>query len=77
MSVGLAPLGCGTRADSRKDDVHAVLGHSLGELQATYMAGPGYRRKKAALQAWADYVFAAVESEADDKVVPLRSGGQG
>ena len=61
-----------------KDDVHAVLGHSLGELQATYMAGPGYRRKKAALQAWADYVFAAVEGKTDDKVVPLpRSGGQG
>ena len=60
-----------------KDDVHAVLGHSLGELQATYMAGPGYRRKKAALQAWSDYVFAAVASKADDKIVPLRSGGQG
>ena len=59
-----------------KDDVHAVLGHSLGELQATYMAGPGYRRKKAALQAWADYVFAAVEARTDDKVVPLRSGGK-
>ena len=57
-----------------KDDVHAVLGHSLGELQATYMAGPGYRRKKAALQAWADYVLAAVEGKADDKVVPLRAG---
>jgi integrase len=61
-----------------KDDVHAVLGHSLGELQATYMAGPGYRRKKTALQAWADYVLAAVEGKTDDKVVPLpRSGGQG
>jgi integrase len=60
-----------------KDDVHAVLGHSLGELQATYMAGPGYRRKKAALQAWADYVLAAVEGKTDDKVVPMRSGGQG
>jgi len=59
-----------------KDDVHAVLGHSLGELQATYMAGPGYRRKKAALQAWADYVQAAVEG-ADAKVVQLRSGGRG
>ena len=59
-----------------KDDVHAVLGHSLGELQQTYMAGPGYRRKKAALQAWADYVFTVVEGKTDDKVVPLpRSGG--
>jgi integrase len=60
-----------------KDDVHAVLGHSLGELQATYMTGPGYRRKKAALKTWADYVLAAVEGRTDDKVVPLRSGGQG
>jgi integrase len=60
-----------------KDDVHAVLGHSLGELQATYMAGPGYRRKKAALEAWAAYVFAAVESKADDKIVPLRAEWQG
>ena len=59
-----------------KDDVHAVLGHSLGELQATYMAGPGYRRKKAALQAWADYVYAAVEGKTEDKVVRLRSGGR-
>jgi integrase len=60
-----------------KDDVHAVLGHSLGELQATYMAGPGYRRKKAALAAWADYVLAAVEGKSDDdKIVPLRSAGQ-
>jgi integrase len=62
--------------DFAKDDVHAVLGHSLGGLQATYMAGPGYRRKKAALQAWADYVEAAVEG-ADAKVVQLRSGGRG
>jgi integrase len=60
-----------------KDDVHAVLGHSLGELQTTYMAGPGYRRKRAALQAWAEYVLAAVEGKTDDKVLPLRSGGQG
>jgi malonyl CoA-acyl carrier protein transacylase len=60
-----------------KDDVHAVLGHSLGELKATYMAGPGYRRKKAALQAWADYVYAAVEGALDGKVIPLRSGGRG
>jgi hypothetical protein len=60
-----------------KDDVHAVLGHALGELQATYMAGPGYRRKKAALQAWADYVLAAVEGKADAKIVPLRSGERG
>jgi integrase len=59
-----------------KDDVHAVLGHALGELEATYMAGPGYRRKKAALQAWADFVHAAVKGKADDKVVPLRAGGQ-
>jgi integrase len=59
-----------------KDDVHAVLGHSLGELQATYMAGPGYRRKKAAVQAWADYVYAAVKGKTEDKVVRLRSGGQ-
>jgi integrase len=60
-----------------KDDVHAVLGHSLGELQATYMPGPGYRRKRAALRAWAEYVLAAVEGKTDDKVLPLRSGGQG
>jgi integrase len=60
-----------------KDDVHAVLGHSMGELQATYMAGPGYRRKKAALQAWADYVLAAVEGSAGSNVVPLRQGEQG
>jgi hypothetical protein len=40
------------------------------------MAGPGYRRK-AALQAWADYVFAAVEGSADSKVVLLRQGGEG
>jgi integrase len=54
-----------------KDDVHAVLGHSLGELQATYMAGPGYRRKRAALTAWADYIYAAVEGE-NTKVVSLQ-----
>jgi integrase len=59
-----------------KDDVHAVLGHSLGELEATYMSGPGYRRKRAALQAWADYVGAAVAGADDAKVVPLRSSGR-
>jgi integrase len=60
-----------------KDDVHAVLGHSLGELQATYMAGPGYRRKKTALQAWANHVEAAVEGATDPKVVSPRFGRRG
>jgi hypothetical protein len=41
------------------------------------MSGPGYRRKRAALRAWAEYVLAAVEGKTDDKVLPLRSGGQG
>jgi integrase len=51
-----------------KDDVHAVLGHSLGDrLAETYMTGPGYSRKKAALQAWADYVTQIVK-ENDSKV---------
>jgi integrase len=58
-----------------KDDVHAVLGHSLGDqLAETYMTGPGYRRKKAALQAWADYVTGLVEGT-KSKVVALRSVG--
>jgi integrase len=58
-----------------KDDVHAVLGHSLGDqLAETYMTGPGYRRKKAALQAWADYVTGLVEGT-ESKVVALRSMG--
>ena len=61
-----------------KDDVHAVLGHSLGELQATYMAGPATGARRPRFKAWADYVLAAVEGKTDDKVVPLpRSGGQG
>jgi integrase len=47
-----------------KEDVHAVLGHSLGDrLAETYMTGPGYSRKKAALQAWADYVTDIVEAD--------------
>lgn len=45
-----------------KDDVHVVLGHSLGDrLAETYMTGPGYFRKKAALQAWADYITRIIE----------------
>jgi integrase len=57
-----------------KDDVHAVLGHSLGDrLAETYMTGPGYFRKKSALQAWADYVTRVVEGS-DAKIVALRAG---
>ena len=38
------------------------LGHSLGDrLAKTYARGAGYRRKKAALQAWADYVTGAAQ----------------
>jgi integrase len=56
-----------------KDDVHAVLGHSFGDrLAETYMTGPGYARKKAALQTWTDYVTRIVKGS-DAKVVALRA----
>ena len=49
--------------------MHACLGHSLGDrLTKTYARGSGYRRKKRALQAWADYV--TTSAEAGSKVVP-------
>ena len=43
--------------------MHACLGHSLGDrLAKTYARGSGYRRKKRALQAWADYVTTSAEA---------------
>jgi hypothetical protein len=42
----------------------AALGHSLGDrLHKVYARGSGYRRKKRALQAWADYVTGATKSK--------------
>ena len=50
--------------------MHACLGHSLGDrLAKTYARGSGYRRKKRALQAWADFV--TTSAEAGSKVVPM------
>jgi integrase len=47
----------------------AALGHSLGDrLTKTYARGPGYQRKKRALQAWADYVTGAAQR---GEVVPF------
>jgi integrase len=49
--------------------MHAALGHSLGDrLAKTYARGSGYRRKKRALQAWADFVTG---SAIGSKVVPI------
>jgi integrase len=49
--------------------MHAALGHSLGgRLAKTYARGPGYRRKKRALQAWADFVTGAAVGS---NVVPM------
>ena len=51
-----------------REVMHACLGHSLGDrLAETYARGSGYRRKKRALQAWADFVTGA----AADNVVPM------
>jgi integrase len=52
--------------------MHACLGHSLGDrLAKTYARGPGYRRKKRALQAWADFVTGAVAEADGSNVVPM------
>ena len=46
----------------------AVLGHALGDrLAQTYARGSGYRRKKAALEAWCNYVTGATR----DNVVAM------
>jgi integrase len=46
--------------------MHACLGHSLGtRLAKTYARGPGFRRKKRALQAWADFVTGAATKVVD------------
>jgi integrase len=51
-----------------REVMHACLGHSLGDrLAQTYARGSGYRRKRDALQAWADFVSGA----ARDNVVAL------
>jgi hypothetical protein len=50
-------------------DVDDVLGHSMPTLVSTYQRGPAYQRKRAALQAWADFVAGA----AADNVVSLRA----
>jgi len=50
----------------------AVLGHALGDkLAQTYARGSGYRRKKAALAAWCDYVTGAERGN----VIALRGAG--
>ena len=46
--------------------MHAALGHSMGDrLTKTYAQGAGYRRKKAALQAWADFVTGSATARQD------------
>jgi integrase len=43
-----------------REVMHACLGHGMVDrLAATYARGAGYRRKKGAVQAWADYVTRA------------------
>jgi hypothetical protein len=51
----------------------AALGHSLGDkLTKTYARGSGYRRKKCALQSWADFVTGAAAEQANNSnVVPM------
>jgi integrase len=52
--------------------MHACLGHSLGNrLAKVYARGPGYRRKKRALQAWADFVTGAAAQLEGSNVVSL------
>ena len=42
--------------------MHAALGHSLGKrLTKTYAHGSGHKRKRRALQSWANFVWAALE----------------
>ena len=53
-----------------REVMHACLGHSLGDrLAETYARGAGYRRKRSALQAWADFVTGA----SCDNVVPIQA----
>jgi integrase len=55
--------------------MHACLGHSLGDrLAKTYARGPGYRRKKRTLQAWADFVTGAAAQADGSNVVPMAGG---
>ena len=55
-----------------REIMHACLGHSLGDrLAKTYARGPGYRRKKRALQAWADFVASAATRLEGSNVVAI------
>jgi hypothetical protein len=55
-----------------REIMHACLGHSLGDrLAETYARGSGYRRKKRALQAWADFVTGTAAQRDGSNVVPM------
>jgi integrase len=50
-----------------REVMHACLGHGMGNrLAETYCRGAGYRRKRGALQEWADYVSGATRSKVVD-----------
>jgi integrase len=56
-----------------REVMHACLGHSIGDrLAQTYARGSGYRRKRSALQAWADFVSGAARGNV--VALPSRRG---
>jgi integrase len=56
-----------------REVMHACLGHGMGDrLAETYARGAGYRRKRGAVEAWAEFVTGATRGKVVDLAVMVR-----